>query len=140
MKSKTEQNKAVVIRFNKEVIEQGSLTSFKELVADDVWNHAAPPGTAPGPESMTYFILEVLREGFPDIKVEIFDQVAEDDRVTTRKALHATHAGVFMGIPPSYKKVTIQVIDIIRLRDGKYIEHWGMSNLSEVIAEISKPG
>jgi steroid delta-isomerase-like uncharacterized protein len=138
MNSKTEQNKAIVRRFNYEFIERGNMDSFKELVADDVYNHSAPAGGPTGPESMIYFIKEVLRKGFPDIKAEIFDQVAEGDRVTTRKALHATHTGEFMGIPPSNKKVTIHVIDIIRLRDGKYVEHWGISNLPEVIAEITR--
>jgi steroid delta-isomerase-like uncharacterized protein len=137
MNTKAEQNKAIVRRFNYEFIEQGNMDSFKELVATDVCNHAAPAGSPNGPESMIYFIIEVLRKGFPDIKVEIFDQVAEDDKVTTRKALHATHTGTFMGIPPSNKKVLINVIDIIRLRDGKYAEHWGMSNLSEVMAAIT---
>jgi len=91
MQTTTEQNKAVVTRFNKEIIEQGNLNSFKELVSDDVINHAAPAGSPNGPESMRYFLLEILRKGFPDVKVEILDQVAEADKVTTRKALHATH-------------------------------------------------
>lgn len=138
MKSQLEQNKETVIRFNKEFIEQGNMQSFKELVADDVVNNAAPAGTPRGPESMRYFIVEVLRKGFPDIKVEIFDQVAEGDKVTTRKALHATHTGEFMGIAASHKKVTFQVIDIIRLRDGKYVEHWGISNIPEVMKMISE--
>ena len=34
--------------------------------------------------------------------------------------------------------MVINVIDIIRLKNGRYVEHWGMSNLSEVIAEISR--
>jgi predicted ester cyclase len=138
MNSTTEQNKAIVRRFNYEFIEQGNMDSFKELVANDVYNHSAPVGGPTGPESMIYFINEVLRKGFPDIKTEIFDQVAEGDRVTTRKAFHATHTGEFMGVPPSNKKVTINVIDIIRLRNGKYMEHWGISNLPEVIAEITR--
>jgi predicted ester cyclase len=133
-----EQNKAIVTRFNYEFLEQGNINSFKELVADDVYNHSAPRGSSTGPDGMIYFIIEVLRKGFPDIKVEILDQVAEGDKVTTRKALHATHTGMFMGIAPSNKKVVINVIDIIRLRDGKYAEHWGMSNLSEIIVEIAK--
>jgi predicted ester cyclase len=133
----TELNKKTVLRFNKEFIEQGNMQSFTELVADDVINHAAPSGSPNGPESMVYFIIEILRKGFPDIKVEIFDQIAEADKVTTRKAILATHKGEFMGIPPSNKKVTINIIDIIRLKEGKYVEHWGMSNLSDVIAEIS---
>jgi predicted ester cyclase len=86
---------------------------------------------------MQYFLFHVLRTGFPDVRVEILDQIAEGDKVTTRKLLHATHTGDFMGIPPSRKKVAIRVIDIIRLHDGKYSEHWGMSNLSDIMREIS---
>jgi steroid delta-isomerase-like uncharacterized protein len=133
----TEQNKAAVIRFNKEFIEQGNMNSFKELVSDQVINHSAPEGMPNGPESMVYFIVEILRKGFPDIQVEILDQICEEDKVTTRKVMKATHTGDFMGIPASNKRVVIHVIDIIRLKDGKYVEHWGMSNLTDVINEIS---
>jgi predicted ester cyclase len=137
MSTGTEQNKAIVVRFNKEIIEVGSHDAFYELVADDVINHSAPAGTSTGPDGMIYFLMEVLRKGFSDIKVEIFDQVTEGDKVVTRKALHAKHTGMFMGIAPTNKKVVIHVIDIIRLKNGKYAEHWGMSNMMEVIAEIS---
>lgn len=137
MQSITEQNKRAVIRFNKEFIEQGNMESFKELVADDLFNHSAPSGVPTGPEGMIYFLQNILKAGFPDLTVEILDQVAEGDKVTTRKAIHATHTGELMGIPPSNKKVSIYIIDIIRLREGKYVEHWGMSNFSDVMEEIS---
>lgn len=136
MPSTVEQNKATVIRFNREFIEQGRMESFRELVGENLVNHAAPPGTPNGPQSMVYFILEMLRKGFSDLKVEILDQIAEGDRVTTRKILRGTHTGAFMDAPTSNKKVAIQVIDIIRLQDGKYAEHWGMSNLADIMKEI----
>jgi predicted ester cyclase len=134
----TEKNKEVVLRFNREVIEQGNMDSFHELVSPDVINHAAPEGMPNGADSMIHFLMHVLRVGFPDIKAEILDQVAEGDRVTTRKVLHATHTGEFMGIPPSKKKVAIQVIDIIRLHQGRYAEHWGISNIPDIIRSISE--
>jgi predicted ester cyclase len=137
MQFSTEQNKKIVIRFNKEYIEQGNRESFDELVAEDVINHSAPPGSSKGPDGMIHFLQNVLRTGFPDLSVEILEQVAERDLVTTRKTIHATHSGVFMGIPPTGKKVAIHVIDIIRLRRGKYAEHWGMSNLPDVTARLS---
>jgi predicted ester cyclase len=133
----TEKNKEIVLRFNREVIEQGNIDSFHGLVSPDVINHAAPVGMPNGEESMRHFLLHVLRVGFPDIRVEILDQIAEGDKVTTRKFLHATHTGEFMGIQPSNKKVTIQVIDIIRLHQGRFTEHWGISNIPDVIREIS---
>ena len=133
----TEQNKAIVVRFNKEFIEQGNINSFNELISDSVINHSAPPGSSTGPDGMMYFLQHILRKGFSDIKVEIFEQVAEKDLVTSRKKITGTHTGEIMGIPVSNKNVTINVIDIIRLKDGKYEEHWGASNFSDVIAEIS---
>ncbi len=136
MQTTTEKNKAAVLRFNTEFIEQGNMNSFKELVSDTVINHAAPAGTPSGPESMTHF-LSLLRTGFPDIKVEILDQIAEGDKVTTRKILNGTHKGEFFGIPATEKKVNIHVIDIIRLKDGKYVDHWGISNLSDVMTQLA---
>lgn len=133
----TEQNKAVVLRFNKECIEQGNPASFKELLANNVINHSAPPGAPNGFESFTYFLNDVLRKGFPNLEVEILDQVAENDLVTTRKKISAIHTGELFGILPSGKRVTIDVIDIIRLQDGQYAEHWGQSNFAEVLKEIS---
>jgi steroid delta-isomerase-like uncharacterized protein len=137
MHSTTEQNKKAVIRFNKEFIEKGDRETFEELVATDVVNHSAPPGSSNGADGMIHFLQNILRAGFPDLTVEILDQVAEGDLVTTRKAIHATHTGNFMGVPPTGKKVVIKVIDMIRLREGKYVEHWGMSNIPEVIAQLS---
>ena len=131
-------NKAAVIRFNKEFIEAGNMEAFKELAANELINHSAPAGVPNGPESMVYVIVGILRKGFPDLNVEILDQVAEGDQVTTRKLFRGTHTGDFMGIPPTHKNVTINVIDIIRLKDGKYVEHWGCSNLAEVMADLGK--
>jgi predicted ester cyclase len=135
-----ERNKAVVTRFNKECVEQGNMASFRELLAADVVNHAAPPGTPAGPDSMIDFLQNVLRVGFPDLKVEILEQVAERDLVTTRKRIRGTHAGTFMGVQATGKTVEISVIDMVRVRDGKYVEHWGLSNLPEVLAGLSRDG
>ncbi|MBN9385984.1 MAG: ester cyclase [Chitinophagaceae bacterium] len=132
----TELNKIIVQKFNKECIEQGDPDAFRELLAGDVINHSAPPGMPRGVGSFTYFLNEVLRKGFPNLRVEILDQVAENDLVATRKRITGTHTGEIFGIPPSNKDVVIHVIDIIRLENGQYAEHWGQSNFADVLKEI----
>lgn len=134
----TELNKQIVLRFNRECIEQGISKSFEELLSDTVINHAAPAGAPNGKESFYFFLNNVLRKGFSDLKVEILEQVAERDLVTTRKKIRAKHTGEVFGIPASNKEVEINVIDIIRVRDGKYAEHWGQSNFEEVLKQISQ--
>ena len=132
-----EQNKAIVTRVNKEFIEGGNIATFNELFANDFINHTAPEGSPKGPEGVIYFFNHFLKPAFPDFKVKIHDQVAEGDKVTTRKSFHATHKGDFLGIPASNKKVVMDVIDIIRLKDGKFSEHWGILDMNSVIAQIS---
>ena len=133
----TEQNKAIVVRFNKEFIEQNNENSFNELLSDKVVNHSAPVGMPNGKESFYFFLNKVLRAGFPNLTVNILDQVAEGDLVTTRKKIKATHTGNIFGIAPSNKEVEINIIEIVRIQDGKYAEHWGQSNFDEVLKQIS---
>jgi predicted ester cyclase len=68
--------------------------------------------------------------------VEIQDQVAERDEVTTRKTIRETHQGILMGSAPTGRQVEIQVIDVVRLRDGRCVEHWGINTLPIVLAQL----
>jgi predicted ester cyclase len=136
MNYNTEQNKAIVRRFNKECIEEGKQESLKELLSENVINHSAVPGMPDGAESFYYFLNEVLRKGFSNIKVNIHQQIAEGDLVTSRKTISGLHSGEIFGIAPSHKTVSINVIDIIRLENGQYAEHWGQSNFGEVLGQL----
>lgn len=63
--------------------------------------------------------------------------VAEGEKVTTRKSFYATHTGEFFGVKPTYKKVVMEVIDIIELKNGKYIAHWGILDLYSLMTQIT---
>ncbi|MFN8352970.1 MAG: ester cyclase [Spirosomataceae bacterium] len=132
-----EQNKTIVTRFNKAFIEGGNMDAFHEIIADDFVNHTAPTGTPKGPEGVIYFFNYLLRPAFPDLAVTIHDQVAEGDTVTTRKSFHATHQGDFLGVPATNKPVVMEIIDIIRLRDGKFIEHWNVLDWQSVMTQLT---
>ncbi|MGA3124998.1 MAG: ester cyclase [Polyangiaceae bacterium] len=129
-------NKAVVARFNKEVIERGDEAAFRELMAPDFVNRSAPPGMPNGPEGMIHTFNKILRPALPDLTVEIHDQVAEGDKVTTRKTIRGTHRGELLGVPATNKPVAIDVIDIVRVKDGRYVEHWGVNTLASVLAQL----
>jgi predicted ester cyclase len=129
-------NRAVVARFNKEVIERGDEAAFRELMAPDFVNRSAPPGMPNGPEGMIHTFNKILRPALPDLTVEIHDQVAEGDKVTTRKTIRGTHRGELLGVPATNRPVAIDVIDIVRVKDGRYVEHWGVSTLASVLAQL----
>jgi steroid delta-isomerase-like uncharacterized protein len=131
------ENKAIVNRVNKEFIEGGDMNTFNELFAADFINHTAPEGSPKTREGVVYFFNHLLKSSFPDLKVVIHDQVAEGDKVTTRKSFYATHKADFFGVPATNKQVVMDVIDIIRLKDGKFVEHWGILDMNSVMAQIA---
>jgi len=132
-----EQNKATVARFNKEFIEEGNVESFNEIISPEFVNQTAPPGVPKGPEGVMYYFNHFLRPAFPGLKVEIQRQVAENDVVTTHKVFHAVHKGEFMGIPATGREITMEVMDIIRLKDGKFVEHWNVLDWQHVIKQLT---
>ena len=131
-----EQNKAVVRRFNKEVIENKKIELMDELFLPTFVNRSVKPGFSAGADGMVGF-LKIFWESFSDIKVEIQDQVGEGDKVTSRKTIHGIHTGTFMDIPATNKKVEINVIDIVRIEEGKYAEHWNVIDLQGLISQIT---
>ena len=136
METITEKNKAVVRRFNQEVIAEGNLESFSELMDERFVNRSAPEGMNNGPDGMIYFFNEILRPAMPDVRVTIHQQVVEGDLVTTRKTIGGTHTGTLLGIPATGREINIDVIDIVRVKDGKYFEHWGITSLPEVLLQL----
>jgi len=128
--SETERNKEVVHRFVEEVQNQKRWETFDELNADDFVNLSAPPGVPTDKEGGKMF-LGAFISAFPDSHVTIEDMVAEGDRVVTKKTFRGTHTGELNGIPPTGNRVSIQYVDILRLRDGQIVEHWlSMDQLS----------
>ncbi|WP_298732155.1 ester cyclase [uncultured Chitinophaga sp.] len=120
-----EKNKAVVTRFNKDFIEKGDLQAFDEIVATDFVNRSAfAIGASPGREGVRDYITDVLHKALSDINVEIFEQIAEGDTVVSRKAITGVQTGEFMGQPASGKKIAMHMIDIVKLKNGQYTEHW----------------
>ena len=136
MPTKQEANKETIRRFNREFIQEGKLEVYDEVVSPEFHNHTAHDGRDSGPEGARFFFTQILRPAFPDLEVTIHDQVAEGDQVVTRKSYSATHQGEFMGVPATGKKISFAVIDIIKLRDGKYIEHWASADMFGLMQQI----
>jgi len=127
-----EQNKQVVIRFNKEFFESGNTDITKELLADSFVNHTAPPHAPTDASAMIQFITG-FHQGFSDITVQIHEVLGEGDKVSLRKVITGTHTGEFMGKAATGKKVELNVIEIDILKDGKITDHWSRNDFMQVV-------
>jgi predicted SnoaL-like aldol condensation-catalyzing enzyme len=128
--SETERNKGVVRRFVEEVQNNRDWAVYDELNAPDFVNLSAPPGVPSDREGGKIFLGSFM-DAFSDGRWTIDDMIAEGDLVATRKTFTGTHTGDLGQIPATGRSVSLQYVDILRLRDGRIIEHWlSMDQLS----------
>ncbi len=132
----TEQNKALFRRFMEEVFNRRNTSLIDELLAPDfVEREELPPGMPAGREGVKQ-LTAMFHRAFPDFKVTLDDMIAEGDKVVVRSTWSGTHKGEFMGIPPTSKKVSFGVIDIIRMAGGKAVEHWGQMDSMGMMQQL----
>ena len=120
-------NKALVRRFVDEVQSQGNTDVIDEICSPEFVNPSAPPGLPADREGIK-IVTAIFRRAFPDSYFTLEDMIAQGDKVATRKTFHGTHEGEFMDIPPTGQRVSMGLIDIVRIADGRVVEHWSMGN------------
>ena len=73
---------------------------------------------------------------FPDMHVTVDEQVAEGDKVSTRRTWTGTHSGVYRGIEPTGKQVTWTQISIVRFEEGKVVEDWVVADELTLLQQL----
>jgi steroid delta-isomerase-like uncharacterized protein len=118
----SEGNEAIVRRLIEEVFNRGETGRLAELVAADHVGHD-PFGDHYGCDGLRIAVME-YRMAFPNLRLTVEDLVTAGDRVAHRFTLRGTHAGSFMGIPPTGRAVTATGIAFDRLAGAKVAESW----------------
>ena len=103
------------------------------FVAEDYRNHNAFVGD--GREANRQFWAAFFR-AFPDLSATMEDSVISGDRVVGRFVYCGTHTGEFMGIPASGNPVEMRSIDIWRVADAMFVEHWDELNLLQLFQQM----
>jgi predicted ester cyclase len=119
--------KALAKRFNDEVFTRGNVEVIDELVADDYVEHQEFPGLEPTKDGLKQFV-QLWHAAFSDINVETLSLGIDGDELWVHSRFTGTHTGDFMGIPATGKSVTLAMMDRVKIRDDKAIEHWGVSD------------
>ena len=119
-----ESNKALARRLLEEAFNAGNIDVVDELVTTDFVNHdAALPEALVGPDAAKASI-QGYRSAFPDLRLTIEEQIADDQGVATRWSAKGTHESDLMGVPPTGKQATVTGITIDRIVDGRIAETW----------------
>jgi len=60
----------------------------------------------------------------PDVQTRVEDRIIAGDKVVARMTFSATHTQPLQGIAPTGRRFTLRTIDIWRVENGKFAEHW----------------
>jgi predicted ester cyclase len=67
-----------------------------------------------------------VRTAFPDMKFTVDLLIESGDLIVSNWTVRGTHTGTaFYDVEPSGNAVVINGTAILRMRDGKVVEHWG---------------
>lgn len=119
----TTTNKAVVRRLYDEVLNNDRPEVADEIADPAFTIHGGVPGRPTGPDALRA-VGRMLRAGFPDLHFTLDDVVAENDRVAVRWTMTGTHAGQYLGTPPTGRRIELHAIVIFRLAKGRLAELW----------------
>jgi len=128
----------LVERLHTDLFSTGDLATLDRFFAPDVVSHDMPPGFPQGIEGIRMFFT-AFREGLPDVQVRIDEIVAEGDRAAVATMIEGTHSGVLMGIEPTGRRISVRGIDMVRVADGRIVEHRGLTDTVGLLRQLSQP-
>ena len=120
-----EENKAVNRHLIEEVYNEGNLDVVDELMAPDIFDHAAVAEHQHGIDGFKH-VMEWVRTFSSDVHYDIEDIIAEGDKVAVRMTQSGTHTGTVRDIPPTGKRFSVDYVHWFRLVNGKVAEMWAV--------------
>ena len=137
-----------IVREYFELLSRHDLVAIFELEGIDALDHSVRPGLLPRLECNRQ-LSEMYLSAFPDLSIEIVDQVSEGDKIVTRWTACGTHqraltGGVpprpdligLVGHPPTGNTVTVTGIAIDRVLDATITDHWGIHDALGMMQQI----
>lgn len=116
---------------------------IKDLAARlirDVWNGGdadrAPEFFAGPLLDEALGLHETLLTAFPDLRIDVEDMIAEDDKVVLRLTFRGTHEGPFRGIAPTGRAVSFGAIRIYQAAGGRFTRSWAHQDALGLLQQL----
>jgi predicted ester cyclase len=138
--SSEERTARSVRRLIEEGFNRGDLSILDEVLDPTYIEHQPlAPGVPPTTEAVRATI-HMLRTGFPDFHLSIEQLDCVQDRVWLRMRGTGTNRGPFMGHPATGRTLSIDVMDVVRVKDGRIAEQWGVPDHMSAMEQLGMLG
>lgn len=111
------------------------LDGHLEMYHSTVIHHGFSSRIRPGVPGLKDHYTGLLK-GFPDMRIEINDLIADGEKLAHRFTFNGTQRGEFLGVKPTGKLVTASGIQIQLFSEGKCIEVWSVLDTFRFLTEM----
>jgi predicted ester cyclase len=132
-----DENKSLIRRYIEAIDANlsGDWSMLDDYIAEDFVAHNPPiPGVTLDRDGMKQ-ASEIFRAATPG-RHEIMLQVAEGDLVVSHIRGRGVHTGELLGIPATNREVETEGIVIHRVRNGKIVEYWSVTDTARVLQQV----
>lgn len=130
---------SLVRRLHREVLATRDLAVVDAFFAPDFVSHTNPPGFPKGVEGVRRFFA-MFRDAIPDVEVTIDELIVDGDRAAVATTIRGTHTGEMLGLPATGRRVEVVGVDMVRVRDGRIVEHRGLTDTVGLMRQLGGPG
>lgn len=126
---------AVIKRMFDEGFATGDGAVVDEICSPDLVEHQF--GLSGDSAAAIQHVKDAMRQvhgAVPDISFTIEDSVENGDKLWVRVRAQGTATGPFFG-PPSGRPIDFTVFDVVRVVDGRIVEHWGVPDRFAMLAQ-----
>lgn len=112
-------------------IENGDSATIKSLISDDAVDHQGPNGHELKGDEIVHMLTD-MHNHVKGLSFDIVTDAARGDYVFTMLNVKGTATDNTMGMKPGSSMDSKQV-DVIKIKDGKMVEHWGFLDWQDVM-------
>lgn len=129
-----ETNRKLILEFYQAFDQRNIDRAFALLASNFVAHLAGLPETL-DLDSFKEFGM-MFYSAFTDGQHQFEQIITAEDKVITCGTFTAIHTGTFQGLPSTGKQITISVMHIDRIEQGKIIEHWGQGDAQGLMQQL----
>jgi len=117
--------------FFEKVLNAGDVESLESFSHRDV----AVPQSAPGIEGFRRLLVET-RNTFANPEYKVMDAVSEGEKVVVRYSARATHAGSYLGLHATGRKLKLWGVMMFRFEAGAIAEFWSVADAQGILKQL----
>jgi steroid delta-isomerase-like uncharacterized protein len=125
---------ALVRRYVEEVWNRGSASSLDQLTTSTFAYCLG--GQLPRDRQALADFITATHQAFPDWRVEVDQAIADDATVAIRWHGRVTHRGIFHGLPPTGRAVTVTGINIYAIAGSRISAEWEQTDSLGLLQQL----